>query len=380
MTLAASYGYRDVVGGLPSWRLTVRQACDLELISCGAFAPLRTFMGRDDFESVCLRMRLADGTLWPIPVMLDVPESVVAAADRAGGLVLSDDRGVALARLSITEAWRPDHESEARAVLGTTDTAHPGVRYLVQETHPWYVTGELSVLHVREHPELSLPVHSPAEVRAEIQRRGWARVVAFNTRNPMHQAHRELVLRAAASEDAGLLVHPVVGMTRPGDVPAPVRVRCYQAVMRTLPPSTAMLSLLPLAMRMGGPREALWHAIIRRNYGATAFIVGRDHAAPGVDSLGRPFYGTYDAQRLVGRHADEIGIRMVPARQIVYVEGLGHIPDNEVPAGRVAMSVSGTRVRRHLADGTDIPPWLVAPDVVTELRRAQRENREEVAS
>jgi ATP sulfurylase len=366
--------------GLPSWQLTVRQACDLELISSGAFAPLRSFMGEEDLDSVCAGMRLADGTLWPIPVMLDVPEAVVTAADRAGGLVLRDDRGGMLAQLSLTEAWQSDHAAEARAVLGTTDTGHPGVRYLLHETHPWYITGKVTVLRPREHPDLPVPVQSPAEVRAEIQRRGWDRVVAFNTRNPMHQAHRELVLRAAASEDAGILLHPVVGMTRPGDVPAPVRVRCYQAMMRTLPPSGAMLSLLPLAMRMAGPREALWHAIIRRNYGATAFIVGREHASPGADSLGRPIYGEYDAQHLVGRHQDEIGIRMVPARQIVYVEGLGHLPDNEVPAGRTAMSLSGTRLRRHLADGTDIPAWLVAPEVVAELRRDLADEPEEVAS
>jgi ATP sulfurylase len=370
----------DGLLGLPSWQLTVRQACDLELISSGAFAPLRSFMGRQDLDSVCARMRLADGTLWPIPVMLDLPEAVVAAADRAGGLVLRDDRGGTLARLTLTEAWQSDHSAEARTVLGTTDTGHPGVRYLLRDTHPWYVTGELTVLRFREHPDLPVPVQSPAEVRAEIQRRGWDRVVAFNTRNPMHQAHRELVLRAAAAENAGILLHPVVGMTKPGDVPAHVRVRCYQAVMRTLPPSGAMLSLLPLAMRMAGPREALWHAIIRRNYGATAFIVGRDHAAPGVDSQGRPVYGEYDAQHLVGQHADEIGIRMVPARQIVYVEGLGHVPDNEVPPGRVAMSVSGTRLRRHLVDGTDIPAWLVAPEVVAELRRDLADEPDEVAS
>jgi sulfate adenylyltransferase len=325
-------------------------------------------------------MRLADGTLWPIPVMLDVPEAVVAAADRAGGLALRDDRGVTLARLRLTEAWQPDHEAEARAVLGTADTAHPGVRYLMRETHPWYVTGELSVLRLREHPDLPPLVHRPSEVRTEIQRRGWDRVVAFNTRNPMHQAHRELVLRAAASEDAGILLHPVVGMTQRGDVPAAVRVRCYQALMRTLPPSGAMLSLLPLAMRMAGPREALWHAIIRRNYGATAFIVGRDHAGPSAASVGRPFYGKYDAQDLVGRFQDEIGIHMVPGRQIVYVDGLGHVPDNEVPTGRTAMSVSGTRLRRHLADGTDIPAWLVAPEVVAELRRSLADEPEEVAS
>jgi sulfate adenylyltransferase len=312
-------------------------------------------------------MRLTDGSLWPVPVMLDIPETVMRASADAGTLVLRDELDNDLAVLTITEAWRADHLAEAAAVTGTTDPSHPWVAHLVGVSHPWYVTGDLQVLRLPTHPELPPLLHTPAELKAEFGRRGWSRVVAFNTRNPMHGAHRALALRAAEAEDACLLIHPVVGPTRPGDVPAQVRTRCYEAIMRTLDPDRSMLSLLPLAMRMVGPREALWHAIIRRNYGATSFVVGRDHAGPGPDSAGRPFYGVYEAQALVSSFQDELGIRMVAGRELLYVEGLGYLARDEVPEGRSAMSVSGTRVRHLLSQGLEIPPWLAPPEVAAEL-------------
>lgn len=354
-----------------TWRLTRRQQCDLELIARGAFAPLTTFLGQADHESVCHRMRLADGSLWPIPVTLDVPEPVLLAASREGTLRLSDEHGHELARLEIAEAWRPDLAAEAEAVLGTTDRAHPSAAHLLEHTHPWYVTGPLTVTRLPEHADLPPMIHGPAEVRAEMSRRGWTRVVAFNTRNPMHGAHRALVVRAAEAEDACVLLHPVVGQTRPGDVPASVRVRCYEAVLRTLPEDRALLSLLPLAMRMAGPREAVWHALIRRTYGATAFIVGRDHAGPGPDSAGHPFYDPYAAQQLVSSLQDEIGLRAVCFPELVYVDGLGYLPEHEVPPGRQARRVSGTQVRQLLARGEDIPSWLALPQVVAELGALQ---------
>ena len=349
-----------------SWQLTPRQQCDLELIAGGGFAPLDTFLGRDDYESVCDRMRLVDGTLWPIPVVLDVPGAVVRAAARSGTLRLDDHLGIELATLELTEVWHRDRSAEASTVLGTTDRAHPSVREL-DRGHSWCVTGRLAVLRLPNHPDLPPLVRTAAEVRAELARRGWDRVVAFNTRNPMHGAHRALVLRAAATEDAPVLVHPVVGVTRPGDVPAAVRARCYEAMMRTLPAEQFLLSLVPLAMRMAGPREALWHAIIRRNHGATAFIVGRDHAGPGLDSSGRPFYDPYAGQRLVTSYQDELGIRVVCSPELVYVDGLGYVPESEVPPGRSARRVSGTRLRTLLEQGAEIPSWLAPPEVVAEL-------------
>jgi ATP sulfurylase len=348
------------------WQLTPRQQCDLELIAGGGFAPLDTFLGRDDYESVCDRMRLVDGTLWPIPVVLDVSEAVVRAAGRSGSLTLDDEHGVALAVMELTDVWHRDRAAEASAVLGTTDRAHPSVVEL-EGGFSWCVTGRLAIHRLPAHPDLPPLVRTAAEVRSELARRGWDRVVAFNTRNPMHGAHRALVMRAAAAEDACVLVHPVVGVTRPGDVPAALRARCYQAMMGTLPAERFLLSLLPLAMRMAGPREALWHAIIRKNHGATAFIVGRDHAGPGLDSSGRPFYDPYAGQRLVTSYQDEIGIRAVCSPELVYVDGLGYVPESEVPPGRSARRVSGTLMRGLLEQGGEIPSWLAPPEVVAEL-------------
>ena len=351
----------------PTWVLRARQQCDLELIANGGFAPLPSFLGEADYESVCGDMRLSDGSLWPIPVMLDVSESAVRAASKHGVLALADHSGRQLASLTLTQAWRPDHLAEARAVLGTTDRTHPAAAGLLDHAHPWYVTGMLEVTSMPDHSDLPAAVHTPAELKKEFRRRGWTRVVAFNTRNPMHGAHRALVLRAAEAEEACVLVHPVVGPTRPGDIPPGIRTRCYQAMIRTLPRDRAMLSLLPLAMRMAGPREALWHAIIRRNYGATAFIVGRDHAGPGLDSSGRPFYRRYDAQRLVVAHQAELGIRAVCSPELFYVDGLGYLPKDELPPGREALRVSGTQLRDLLARGSAVPSWLATPEVVAEL-------------
>lgn len=355
----------------PSWHLTRRQLCDLELLACGAFTPLTTFLGQDDYDSVCAGMRLTDGSLWPIPVTLDIPDDVLAAAERTGALALCDPEGVMLAALEIREAWRPDVRAEAAAVFGSTDEAHPGVEHLLRRTHPWYVSGELEVLRLPNHPGLDGLRRTPAELRAEFARRGWQRIVAFQTRNPMHRAHQQLTLRAAQQARANILIHPVVGIGKPGDVNAQTRVRCYRAILPTYPAGTAMLSVLPLAMRMGGPREALWHAIIRRNYGATHFIVGRDHAGPGHDSAGRPFYGPYESQRLVAAHAEEIGIEVVPFRRMLYLaDSREYRAEDELPAGACALSISGTELRQRLDRGAELPSWFTPPEVAAELRRS----------
>lgn len=355
----------------PGWQLTRRQLCDLELLSCGGFSPLTRFLGEADYESVCESMRLADGTVWPIPVTLDIPETVLAAAERAGALALRDPDGTLLAALEIDVAWRPDLRAEAAAVFGTTDEAHPGVEHLLRRTHPWYVSGELAVLRLPERAEVDGLRSTPAQLRAEFSRRGWGRVVAFQTRNPIHRAHQQLTLRAAREVNANLLIHPVVGIGKPGDVDVPTRLRCYRAILPTYPKGRAMLSALPLAMRMGGPREAVWHAIIRRNYGATHFIVGRDHASPGVDSAGRPFYDPYSAQRLLASHAAEIGIEVLPFRRMMYLpERDEYRPEDDVPAGTRALSISGTELRKRLDQGTDLPGWFTPPEVAAELRRS----------
>ncbi|MCU1448700.1 MAG: sat cysC [Acidimicrobiales bacterium] len=355
----------------PSWDMTPRKLCDLELLVNGAFSPLRGFLGQADYEAVCSSMRLADGTLWTLPVVLDLPEEFAQGLSEGSSLALRDPEGVMLAAIEVTELYRPDREQEAKSVYGTTSVEHPGVAHLLQGTHPVYVAGHVEALQLPVHYDFRRLRLTPTELRAEFDRLGWQKVVAFQTRNPMHRAHLELTLRAAKEVEANLLIQPAVGMTKPGDVDHYTRVRCYEALMGRYPRSTAMLSLLPLSMRMGGPREAVFHATIRKNYGCSHLIVGRDHAGPGSDSSGTPFYGPYDAQELLSKHQEELGVQMVPFRMMTYVSELdAYYPDDEVPEGKRALTISGTELRQRLAEGRDIPEWFTFPEVATELRRS----------
>jgi sulfate adenylyltransferase len=354
----------------PSWDLTARQLCDLELLLDGGFSPLRGFMTEQDYQSVCAGMRLTDGTLWPIPITLDVDAETAATLHAGSTLALRDGEGVMLAVLHVEDVYEPDRRAEAEQVFGTANTEHPGVDYLTRRANPWYVGGTVEGVTRPHHYDYTNRRLTPAQLRERFQQRGWSRVVAFQTRNPMHRAHQELTLRAARDSNAALLIHPVVGMTKPGDVDHYTRVRCYEALLNEYPDHLADLSLLPLAMRMGGPREALWHAIIRKNYGCTHLIVGRDHAGPGKDSSGTPFYGPYDAQELLKQYTDELGIEMVPFRMMVYLPGEDrYAPIDEVPDGTVTASISGTELRQLLASGAEIPSWFTFPAVVEELRR-----------
>jgi sulfate adenylyltransferase len=362
----------------PSWDLTARQLCDLELLANGGFSPLSGFLGRADYESVCSSMRLADGTLWTVPVVLDLPDDVAEGLSKGSSLALRDAEGVMLAAIEVQEMYRPDSEQEAKAVYGTDNPEHPGVAHLLQRTHPVYVAGRLEAIQLPVHYDFRRLRLTPSELRAEFDRLGWQKVVAFQTRNPMHRAHLELTMRAAKEVEANLLIQPSVGMTKPGDVDHYTRVRCYEALMGRFPRSTAMLSLLPLSMRMGGPREAVFHATIRKNYGCSHFIVGRDHAGPGRDSSGTPFYGPYDAQELLQQHEDELGVKMVPFRMMVYVEDLdAYYPEDEVPEGKRALNISGTELRRRLAEGSHIPEWFTFPEVAEELRRSYPPRKEQ---
>jgi len=357
----------------PSWDLTGRQVCDLELLLSGGFSPLRGFLGAEDYTSVCERMRLADGTLWPIPVTLDVTEAFAAGLEPGISVALRDAEGVMLAAINVEELYRPDLTAEAQQVFGTTDPKHPGVAHLLQRTNPVYLGGRVEGVQLPLHYDYRELRQTPAELRAGFAEKGWRKIVAFQTRNPLHRAHQELTLRAAKEVGANLLIHPVVGMTKPGDVDHYTRVRCYSAIMPSYPHGTAQLSLLPLAMRMGGPREALWHAIIRKNYGVTHFIVGRDHAGPGADSAGNDFYGPYDAQELLRQHEDELGVAMVPFQLMVYVEDRDeYLPVDEVPEGARTLSISGTEQRRRLNLGSELPAWFTPPAVAEELRRSYK--------
>jgi sulfate adenylyltransferase len=357
----------------PDWDLTERQLCDFEMLASGAFSPLRGFMGRADHESVCEEMRLADGTLWPMPITLDVTEEVASGLEAGDKLALRDPEGVMVGVLTVADVWQPDRQAEAAGVFGTTSTDHPGVAYLMNRANAWYVGGTVEAVQPPMHYDYALLRMTPAEVRAQFEKLGWRKIVAFQTRNPMHRAHFELTLRASRELEANLLVHPVVGMTKPGDVDHYTRVRCYQAIMQQYPLRTATLALLPLAMRMGGPREAVWHAIIRKNHGCTHFIVGRDHAGPGKDSSGTPFYGPYDAQQLLAKHEHELGVTMVPFQQMVYLEDEDrYLPVDEVTEGMRTLDISGTELRQRLAEGREIPSWFTFPKVAEELRRSYR--------
>ena len=356
----------------PSFDLTPRQLCDLELMMSGAFSPLTGFLTRADYDPVCRDMRLADGTLWPIPITLDVPEALGTSLSAGSNLALRDEEGVMIAALHVEDVWQPDREAEAAAVLGTSNREHPGVAQLIDQTNPYYVGGTITGLSPVTHYDYKLLRHTPAELRSEFAKLGWTKVVAFQTRNPMHRAHQELTLRAAKEVEANLLVHPVVGMTKPGDVDHYTRVRCYQSLLHRYPRKTVMLSLLPLAMRMAGPREAIWHAIIRKNHGCTHLIVGRDHAGPGSDSSGNAFYGPYDAQELLQTNEAELGVAMVPFKLMVYVEEQDtYTPIDEVSEGTRTLNISGTDLRHRLAMGKEIPEWFTFPDVAAELRRSQ---------
>ena len=355
---------------LPSLTLQPRHLCDLELLLNGGFSPLRGFMGQADYERVCSEMRLANGTLWPMPITLDVDGDAAEAAQTAGRLALRDVEGVMLAVLTVSDVWQPDTAAEAKSVFDSSDPDHPGVGHLLRSTEPFYLGGSIQGLQLPVHYDFNELRRTPAQLRAEFDAAGWSRVVAFQTRNPMHRAHVELTRRAAVEADANLLIHPVVGMTKPGDVDHYTRGRVYQHIIQRYPENSAMLAMLPLAMRMGGPREAVWHAIIRKNHGVSHFIVGRDHAGPGSDASGNPFYGPYDAQDMLQNYTEELGVTMVPFKMMVYVpDSDSYQPVDEVDEGTATLSVSGTELRDRLASGEDIPEWFSYPEVVAELRR-----------
>jgi sulfate adenylyltransferase len=344
--------------------------CDLELLATGGFSPLAGFNTRAEYDGIVADMRLPDGTLWPIPITLDVDAETASSLEPGARLALRDPEGVMLAVITVEDVWEPDKELEAASVLGSISDEHPAVDYLHNVAGSHYVGGSIEVLELPHHYDFKTLRLTPAEVRSRFAKRGWARIVAFQTRNPMHRAHLELTVRAAKDVEANLLVHPVVGMTKPGDVDHYTRVRAYQAILPRYPANTAELSLLPLAMRMAGPREAVWHAIIRKNHGCTHFIVGRDHAGPGSDSSGTPFYGPYDAQELLAEHEAEIGIEMVPFKMMVYLpDDDAYAPVDQLTEDTKTLSISGTDLRGRLADGREIPEWFTFPQVAEELRR-----------
>jgi sulfate adenylyltransferase len=354
---------RERASALPRLQLTARNVCDLELLATGGFSPLDRFMRRDDYERVLEEMRLSDGTLFPIPLTLPVRKDADLKLD--GEVALADQYNNLLAVMRVEEIYEWERQREARLAYGTNDSRHP----LVAELNSWgelYVSGALRVLALPHHYDFRSLRLAPAEVRRRLSSLCQSNVVAFQTRNPLHRAHEELTRRAAAAADATLLLHPVVGMTKPGDIDHFTRVRSYKVLAeRYYDPQRMMLALLPLAMRMAGPREALWHALIRRNYGANHLIVGRDHASPGRDSKDQPFYGPYDAQELVARHSEETGVRPLPFSELLYLpEEDRYEEQRHITSGQRTLSLSGTEVREnYLQRGRRLPRWFTRPEV-----------------
>jgi sulfate adenylyltransferase len=354
---------------LPSVQISPRSLCDLELLASGAFSPLDRFMGKADYERVLTEMRMTNGILFPIPITLPVDEHALPSWGEA--ITISDARNNTIAVMQIEEVYHYDPQREARLVLGTTDPRHP----LVSEMSRWgkvYVSGELKVIDLPKYHDFVDLRMTPAQVRSRLEKMGYSKVVAFQTRNPMHRIHEELTKRAAEEVDGSLLVHPVVGLTKPGDVDHYTRVRVYRTLVENYyDPQRTLLSLLPLAMRMAGPREALWHAIIRRNYGATHFIIGRDHAGPGKDSNGIPFYGPYEAQLMLTQYGEELGVQPVEFKELVYLADEERYEEqNQVQEGASIFSISGTQVREdYLAKGKMLPEWFTRKETAEILQQ-----------
>lgn len=359
---------------LVSHDLTPRQICDLELLMNGGFNPLKGFLSEQDYDGVVENMRLTSGALWPIPITLDVSEAFAEKLKIGQDIALRDQEGVILATMTITDRWAPDKKREADKVFGADDDTHPAVNYLHNQAGAVYLGGPVIGIQPPVHYDFRGRRDTPNELRAQFRKLGWRKVVAFQTRNPLHRAHQELTFRAARETQANLLIHPSVGMTKPGDVDHFTRVRCYEAVLDKYPAATTTMSLLNLAMRMAGPREAVWHGLIRKNHGCTHLIVGRDHAGPGKNAKGDDFYGPYDAQDLFRTHQAEMGIDMIDFKHMVYVQERGQYEPSDQIEDRetvTILNISGTELRRRLQEGLEIPEWFSFPEVVKELRRTR---------
>jgi sulfate adenylyltransferase len=362
---------KQIAMNLSDIPLNARQLCDLELLATGVFSPLEGFMKRMEYESVLDRMRLQDDTLWPIPICLDVSETFAKTLEAGQSIALRDPEGFLLAVLHIEEIWPVDSEKEASLLYGTCDETHPGVSYLYQKSGDYYLGGKLEVLHLPLHFDFKQIRHTPAEIRSLYDKYGWKRIVGFQTRHPIHRPQFEMTIQAMRKSNANLLLLPVTGITRPGDFDHYTRVRCYGAVTRHYPPNSFILNLLPYALRLAGPRGALLDTIISKNFGCTHFIVGRDHAGPGTDTRGKPFYEVNAAQELAEKFSGEIGISVLSFDEIVYLPFDDEYRfANQTPAGTQTISLSGSDIRKRFHQGRRIPDWATFPEVVEELQKA----------
>ena len=355
-----------------SYTLTDRQLCDCEMIIDKSFYPLNRFMNEDDYQMVLSNMRLSTGELFPIPITLDVGKQFSEQVSIGEKIILREKEGFEIATMLIDSIWEPDFYEEAKLVYGTNDQYHPAVNYMLNTGNKVYIGGKIKKIAMPNHYDYRQYRLAPSDVKMKFKEKSWKKVVAFQTRNPLHRAHIEMTMKSMKELDAKLFLHPVVGLTKPGDVDHYTRVRCYQHVIEKYPKGSAMLALLPLAMRMGGPREALLHAIIRKNYGCTHLIIGRDHAGPGNDSKGNPFYEPYDAQRLLTKHKKEIGIEIVPFQFMVYTPSDNcYKPLESLDSNEDYLTISGTELRNILDKGGEIPEWFSYPEVTKELKKSR---------
>lgn len=362
---------KDLSMHLTPITLSTRQMFDLELIMNGAFSPLTGFMTNNDYESVLDRMRLQDGTVWPIPICLDINEVEAAKLESGQSVTLMDPEGFMLAVMHIEEIWPIDKEKEAKTVFGTLDTDHPGVDYLINRAGSHYIGGKIEGINAPIHFDFKNLRMSPEEIRGACKKLGWRKMIGFQTRNPLHKAQFEMTLRSMTQAKANLLIQPIVGLTKPGDIDYFTRVRSYEAASKHYPPNMMLLSLLPLAMRMAGPREAFWHALIRKNYGCTHFIVGRDHASPGADKRGKPYYELYEAHSLLDKYKDEIEIEIIPFEEMVYCSNKNkYTPRSEISEGDTIKILSGTELRNLLRSDLEIPEWFTFQEIIDELKKA----------
>ena len=362
--------YSELSNNISSLTLSLKQQCDLEMISNGAFSPLSTFNNQKDYEEILLNNRLSNGLVWPIPIVLDVPDQFLKSLDKNEYISLRNTEGFLLAILKVKEFWTPNKKEEANLVFKSNDPNHPGVDYLFNHTNNNYISGELVPIQENKYFDFTHLRKSPQEVRDFFRLNNWKDVIAFQTRNPMHRAHYELTKLAMDEHNSKLLIHPVIGMSKPGDIDHFTRVKCYQHIIKYYPENSVELSLINLAMRMAGPKEALWHAIIRKNYGCNRIIIGRDHAGPGVNAEGKPYYQPYDAQELIAQYQEELEIKMVPFKEMVFAKNKKtYLPLDKIEQDDPIEKLSGTQFKELLQQRTEIPTWYSFPEVIHELRK-----------
>ena len=362
--------YSELSNNISSLTLSLKQQCDLEMISNGAFSPLSTFNNQKDYEEILLKNKLSNGLVWPIPIVLDVPDQFLQSLDKNEYISLRNTEGFLLAILKVKEFWAPNKKEEANLVFKSNDLNHPGVDYLFNHTNNNYISGELVPIHENKYFDFTHLRKSPQEVRDFFRLNNWKDVIAFQTRNPMHRAHYELTKLAMDEHNSKLLIHPVIGMSKPGDIDHFTRVKCYQHIIKYYPENSVELSLINLAMRMAGPKEALWHAIIRKNYGCNRIIIGRDHAGPGVNAEGKPYYQPYDAQELIAQYQEELEIKMVPFKEMVFAKNKKtYLPLDKIEQDDPIEKLSGTQFKELLQQRTEIPTWYSFPEVIHELRK-----------